>query len=108
MQERSENDNSSGAIRITGPYFSCALATTRLLFPETSLSVSHFVVILARNGPGMLLSGDRNRLKSICGEEALFSCLLPIMEIMEGEGLTLQVTIRKHEPKADQRRAAKG
>ena len=108
MQERSENDSSSGAILITGPYFSWALAMTRLLFPETSLSVSHLVVILARKGPGMLLSGDRNKLKSICGEGALFSYFLPPMDTMEGEKLTLQVIVSKHEPNADQRRAATG
>ncbi len=47
---------------MTGPYFSWACATTRLRLPATSLRVSHLVVNLAKNGPGMFLSGDKKEL----------------------------------------------
>ena len=58
----SEKDNSFGAIRITGPYFSWARATTELRLPEPSLIVSHLVVIFARKGPGTFRSGEKKKL----------------------------------------------
>lgn len=65
MQERSENDISSGASRTTAPYLSWACATTRLRLPAISLRVSHLVVNLAKNGPGMYRSGEKKRLYTI-------------------------------------------
>lgn len=59
MQDRCEKESSFGAIRITGPYLSCARATTKLRLPEPSLVVSHLVVIFAKKGPGMLRSGEK-------------------------------------------------
>lgn len=71
MHARSEKDSSLGPVLIIGPYFSWALVTTKLRLPETSFKVSHLVVILARNGPGIFLSGEKKRLYTICGRAML-------------------------------------
>ena len=62
MHAGSEKESSSGAMRMMGPNLACALKTARERLPESSVRVSHLLVIAARGGPGMWRMGEKQRL----------------------------------------------